>query len=367
MNSARFTVVLLVLLALATFGCRSLSPVKEVSKAPVSVNPIQLAPGEWRVTDNVVVITDASGTMYMNQTFPEAKALTQSFVAAMPAADAPAHHAGYEAGSVGFGGPDRMTVPVEPFDRSALAREASDLHIMGSVDGMGGTTPLHTVIGEVGGSLEGKSGRSALVIFSDGLPDNPTASLAAGAALVASRSSETCIHTVQTGNSPEGQLFLKQMSELSNCGSVRNAAEVSSGAEVQQLAKAVFVGPGTPPVAAANPCERLVRLSGIEFAFDKAKLTSNSEKVLNGAVTQLRECPEIRITVSGYTDSTGPADYNNGLSFRRADAAKDYLVDNGIRANRLEVEGFGENDPVATNKTVSGRAQNRRVELAPLD
>lgn len=367
MKTVRSTAVLLTLVAFAMLGCRSLSPVKEVTKTPVSVNPIQLAPGEWRVTDNVVLVTDASGTMYVNQTFPEAKALTQSFVAAMPAANAPARKSGYEAGSVGFGGPDRMTVPVEPLDRSALAREASDLHIMGSIDGMGGSTPLHTVIGEVGKSLEGKKGRSALVIFSDGLPDNPSASLGAGAALVASRSSETCIHTVQTGNSPEGQAFLKQMSELSSCGSVRNATEVSSGAEVQQLAKAVFVGPGTPPVAAANPCERLVRLSGIEFAFDKANLTPDSEKILDGALNQLGECPEIRITVSGYTDSTGPAGYNNSLSFRRADAAKDYLVSHGIRASRLEVEGFGERDPVATNKTATGRAQNRRVELAPLN
>jgi len=367
MRIARSTGMLLTLVALTVLGCQSVSPVHEVSKTPVSVTPIPIEPGEWRVTDLVVVVTDASGTMYVNETFPAAKAFTQSFVQAMPAANAPARSSEYDVGAIGFGGDDRMIVPLEPFNRSALARQASDLKIMGSVDGMGGTTPLHAVIDEAAGSLEGKRGRAALVVVSDGLPDNPVAALGAGELLVASRSSETCIHAVQTGNSSEGQAFLKQLSLFSKCGSFRNASEVSSGAEIQYLARAVFMAPGTPPVAARNPCEGVVRLSGIEFAFDKAQLTKGSEKVLHGAVTQLRECPDINITVSGFTDSTGSAEYNNGLSFRRADAAKDYLVGHGIRASRLEVEGFGERDPVATNSTAAGRAENRRVELAPAD
>ena len=172
---------------------------------------------------------------------------------------------------------------------------------------------------------------------------------------------------MQTGKSSEGQAFLKQLSALSTCGSFRNASEVSTAAEIQYLARAVFLGQGMPPVAAPNPCKGVVRLSGIEFAFNKSTLTQKSKHVLENAVTQLRECPEIRITVSGYTDSTGTASYNDGLSFRRADAAKDFMTANGISASRLEVEGFGERDPIATNDTAVGRAENRRVELAPVD
>ncbi len=367
MRHARSIGITLALLALTVSGCRTISPVEDVPQAPVPVSAIQFEAGEWRVTDLVVVVTDASGTMYVNETFPAAKALTESFVQAMPAADAPARSPEYDAGAIGFGGSDRMTVPLEPFNRAALAHQASDLEIMGSVDGMGGTTPLHAVIDEAAVSLEGKMGRAALVVISDGLPDNPVAALGAGEVLIASRSSQTCIHAVQTGNSTDGQAFLKQLSELSNCGSLRNASEATSAAEVQYLARSVFAGLGTPAVAAPNPCRDRVRLSGIEFAFDRSTLSEKSKEVLSVAVRQLGECPEIRLTVSGYTDSIGTATYNNGLSFRRADAAKDYLIAHGVKASRLDAEGFGESDPVASNGTAVGRAENRRVELAPID
>lgn len=359
--------IALVLVALAVFGCRSVSTVNERSRTPVDAVPIQLEAGEWRITDHVVVVTDASGTMYVNQTFPLAKALTQSFVQAMPAANAPALSSRYDAGAIGFGGDERRTAPVAPFDRPALADQASGLEIMGSVDGMGGTTPLHAVIGEAGASLAGRNGRAALVVFSDGLPDDPVAALGAGEALVAGRSAETCIHAVQTGSSPEGHAFLKQLTELSKCGSLRNEAEVSSGVEVQYLSRSVFVGPGTASVAAASPCAGVVRLSGIEFAFDRSQITENSKTVLRIAVDQLRGCPEISVSISGYTDSTGSPEYNNGLSYRRAEAAKGYLIEQGISASRLETEAFGESDPIATNATAAGRAENRRVQLAPAD
>ena len=85
---------------LAALGC--MSALREQS--PVDAGPVAMAAGEWRVTDNVIVVTDASGTMYVNETFPTAKALTRSFVAAMPAKDAAAAHpGGYRAATIGFG------------------------------------------------------------------------------------------------------------------------------------------------------------------------------------------------------------------------------------------------------------------------
>lgn len=367
MANVRSIRIVLALVALTVLGCRSISTVNEISRTPVDVAPIQLEAGEWRITDHVVVVTDASGTMYVNQTFPTAKALTQSLVQAMPAANAPARSSGYGAGAIGFGGDARRTAPVAPFDRSVLAAQASGLEVMGSVDGMGGSTPLHAVIGEATDSLEGRGGRAALVLFSDGRPDDPVAALGAGAELVASRSSETCIHAVQTGSSPEGHAFLKQLTELSRCGSLRNEAEVSTAVEIQYLARSVFVGPGTPPVAAASPCVGAVRMAGIEFPFDRAEITERSKAVLGVVVGQLSQCPEVTVTISGYTDAIGSPDYNTGLSYRRAEATKDYLVERGISASRLEAEGFGESDPVATNATAAGRAQNRRVQFAPAD
>jgi OOP family OmpA-OmpF porin len=142
---------------------------------------------------------------------------------------------------------------------------------------------------------------------------------------------------------------------------------VTAAYEVQQLARVVFVGPAPlPPVAAADPCAGAVRLRGVEFEFDRDEITEASKPVLDVAVKRLAECPDIRITVSGHTDAIGSEAYNSSLSYRRAKSARDYFVEGGINASRLEVEGFGESMPIAPNDSAEGRARNRRVELAPL-
>jgi len=350
------------MLLLVAVGCLSLP-----EQAPIQTEPLQLGANEWRVTDNVIVVTDASGTMWANRTFPNAKALTRSFVAAMPEAGVPARHPGdYEAGSVGFGGDDRQVAALAPFDRTGLAEQAASLEIMGDVSGTGGTTPLDAVIREATAWLEGRPGQTALVVFSDGLPDSEDATLRAAEDLIASRAEPVCIHTVQTGTDPEGQAFLKRLSDLTNCGSSRNGDEVATAYEVQQLARVVFVGPAPlPAVAAADPCAGVVRLRGVEFGFDQAEITDASKPVLDVAVERLAECPDIRVTISGYTDSIGTEAYNNALSYRRAKSTMDYFVEAGIPASRFEVEGFGESMPIAPNDSAEGRAMNRRVELSP--
>lgn len=352
-----------VLVVLVGFGCAGLP-----EKQPIQSQPIAIEAGEWRVTDQVVVITDGSGTQYVNRTFPDAKALTRSFVASMPEASAPAASSrGYEAALIGFGGDDRMTAPLGPFDRGQLASKAGDLQVMGDINGMGGETPLHEVLHESALALQGRSGRAALVVFSDGLPDDAGLALFSARQLVEARNQNVCIHTVQTGTDPQGTSFLKQLASLTSCGSYRNGDQLSSNYEVQQLARTVFVGPADlPAVAAAGPCDSVVRLRGIEFAFDKADVTPESRPVLDIAVEQLKGCSEIRVTISGYTDAIGTESYNQGLSFRRAESVKDFLVQSGVSASRLEAEGRGEADPVASNDTADGRRRNRRVELVPL-
>ena len=67
--------------------------------------------------------------------------------------------------------------------------------------------------------------------------------------------------------------------------------------------------------------------------------------------------------IEGYTDSTGSNDYNQKLSVRRADAVRTALIDMGISSDRISTRGYGEEFPVASNKTAAGRQQNRRVEI----
>jgi OOP family OmpA-OmpF porin len=365
-QTSRFIQTAFVCFAVSALGCAAISGKDVSDKQPIAASPIQLEPTEWRVTDDVIVITDASGTQYVNETFPDAKALTRSFVSAMPNANVPAARTGgYSAGAIGFGGDDRNAVALSAFNRGALASQASSLEVMGSIDGMGGPTPLHAVLGESAAALEGRSGRAALVIFSDGLPDDPAAAFAVAKGLTESHRGGVCIHTVQTGSDPEGTTFLQQLAGLTRCGTYRNAQQISSNFEVQQLARAVFVGPGVAPVGAVGPCEGVVRLRGIEFAFDKSDVTAGSRPLLDVAVERLSECPEINITISGYTDGIGTEAYNNDLSYRRAEATKNYFVGKGIDSKRLSTEGLGESQPIASNDTAEGRSVNRRVELSP--
>ena len=73
--------------------------------------------------------------------------------------------------------------------------------------------------------------------------------------------------------------------------------------------------------------------------------------------------PTLHVRVEGYTDSIGSDDYNLQLSRKRADAVRDYLDTNGIRADNITAVGLGKENPVASNDTAAGRQQNRRVEL----
>jgi len=122
------------------------------------------------------------------------------------------------------------------------------------------------------------------------------------------------------------------------------------------------VEPPPPPTANVPVKKRLV-LRGVNFDFDKANIRADARPVLDEAVRTLKQAGDIHVAVEGFTDSRGTEEYNQGLSIRRAQAVADYLVAHGIARNRLQVDGYGETRPVATNDTADGRAQNRRVEL----
>jgi arylsulfatase len=108
-------------------------------------------------------------------------------------------------------------------------------------------------------------------------------------------------------------------------------------------------------------------LYGIHFDFDKAEIKPDSNALLDDVATTLKHFPEWRLRITGHTDSTGDAAYNEELSMNRANAIKQALADRGIDAARLETLGMGEKQPVASNDTPEGQALNRRVELVRLD
>jgi outer membrane protein OmpA-like peptidoglycan-associated protein len=130
-------------------------------------------------------------------------------------------------------------------------------------------------------------------------------------------------------------------------------------------ASAVCKPPPPPPPAPPPPTAKII-LRGVHFAFNKYNIRPADAAVLDEATATLKQNPNVRVDVNGYTDSIGSADYNLRLSDRRARAVVDYLEKDGVSADRLTPHGYGKTDFVATNSTAEGRAQNRRVELVPI-
>lgn len=108
---------------------------------------------------------------------------------------------------------------------------------------------------------------------------------------------------------------------------------------------------------------KLVLGDAVLFQTGKSNLSAAADATLNRVAYNLKQFPDTDVTVVGYTDNTGSEQLNQNLSEKRAESVVSYLESQGIAASRLKAVGMGENDPVASNSTSEGRAQNRRVEM----
>ena len=108
---------------------------------------------------------------------------------------------------------------------------------------------------------------------------------------------------------------------------------------------------------------RLVMPNSITFSSGQSALNSGIHQTLNAVAKVLKKFNETTLQVTGHTDSKGSHRYNQGLSVQRATSVANYLSQTGIPNTRLAILGYGEDQPVASNATEQGRAQNRRVEL----
>ena len=145
-------------------------------------------------------------------------------------------------------------------------------------------------------------------------------------------------------------------------------ATAALGCDGALVAKAPEPAPQTPPPPPPAPEPQWIKetfAADAFFDFDKSTLKPEGRAKLDELARRVQS-ENFRLEVivaTGHTDSIGSDKYNQGLSERRAATVKAYLVNKGIDANRIYAEGKGEKQPVATNKTREGRAQNRRVEI----
>jgi OOP family OmpA-OmpF porin len=153
----------------------------------------------------------------------------------------------------------------------------------------------------------------------------------------------------------------------------------AKAAEVDQKAQAAATQAGDAQTQADNAVHRVDSLSNtvanldnyrvvteaaVQFGFDKDNLTKTAQEALDQLATDVASAKGYIVTVEGGTDSVGDAEYNYGLSERRANAVIQYLASkHSIPAHKIYLIGLGKDKPVESNKTRDGRAKNRRVDV----
>ena len=103
--------------------------------------------------------------------------------------------------------------------------------------------------------------------------------------------------------------------------------------------------------------------SGLLFAYDSDAIQGAARENLTNLAESLRKYSDTDVLIVGHTDATGSDSYNQGLSDRRATSAAAYLAQQGVTRTRVKTAGRGEAEPIESNETAEGRAQNRRVEV----
>jgi len=144
-------------------------------------------------------------------------------------------------------------------------------------------------------------------------------------------------------------------------------APLAATPEPAPAPRAATPEPAPAPLAAVTepaPPQKLV-LEGVNFDFDKAVIRQEDFAKLDRDVATLKTWGDVNVEVAGHTCNIGTDNYNMGLSRRRAEAVRNYLISKGVSADRLTARGYGESQPVTSNATLQGRVKNRRVELVP--
>jgi len=296
----------------------------------------------------------------------------------------------------------RMIVAAREFGQFAAFQDATSRPLFGAVNytksvlpqalapkksGFG-FSPMDAAIDGVTSDLRSQTGQMAVIVFSDGEDMNKYAPVAAAKRMKSAYGDRVCIYTVQLGDHPDGAKLLKEVADAGQCGFMVTGDSVSTPQGMADFVEKVFlearrpepVKPLPPPPApvqemkkapeAQTAMEKDIVEKGratllVEFDFDKAVVKPKYNKAIGELSDVMKKYPDMNIVVEGHTDSVGDAKYNKKLSQKRAEAIKAVMVKKfQINEKRVTPKGYGEDKPVASNKTKEGRQKNRRVEAA---
>jgi outer membrane protein OmpA-like peptidoglycan-associated protein len=366
---------------------------------PVDLNP-RIQSGQLvQKTDNFVVLMDKSASMGQLQGKPmvnestrlsHAKNTTKNMVATMPEIK-------MDAGLRIFW--DEETVRI--YGMQSLVKESYGTAI-DTIQLPYGRTPMAEAITAAGRDLKGAKNNSALIIVSDfsetpGVDDiRPEAVMAAITQVNADYGDRLCVYAIQVGYTLNGKEFSEQIVQNVEGGYAVNADKLATPAAMGAFVERVITGDclrykqivAQPKqkvvIVAAEPKveeqvvaavaetkteEKVVVLAfeDIHFDFDKSTLKPEAKTILKRNIQLLKDNPNAKVRVAGYTSMAGTEDYNQRLSERRAAAVEEYLTSEGvITPDRLSTIGYGQADPAmyeAAPKEIYSKAAKANMRV----
>ena len=223
-----------------------------------------------------------------------------------------------------------------------------------------GLSPISIPLTKSIDTLKNTSGRTAVIVVSDGVQvsSDKVSPQEAAARLKAAYGDRVCIYTVQVGDDPTGRSTLQAVADAGGCGFAATGDELATAEGMNDFVRKVFL----EKVVAAAPAKPVSFNLYVKFDFDKDTIRPEEEDNIDEIGSFLAMHPEITVTLEGHTCNMGPEKYNLGLSKRRAESVKRYLVGKfNIEPDRLTTVGYGYSRPLESNDTKAGRQANRRV------
>lgn len=254
-------------------------------------------------------------------------------------------------GSMHTFAPVTQILPQSTFNQANMDKAIKSLK--SELEIYGRQTPMGDGIAALAGEYNRMSRKSAVIMVTDGASNIGSDPVAQVTALYNSNP-DICIHVISLADTPEGKQIIKDIAAMRKCSVVVEAADLNrSDAAVAQFVNDVFFD-----IVRGGRID----LRSVQFAFDSDVITAESAAILDEVAKMLRG-ESRQIEIAGHTCNIGSAEYNMGLSQRRANAVKNYLVKQGIPASSITAKGFGLTQPKFDNRTEEGRRLNRRAEI----
>jgi OOP family OmpA-OmpF porin len=248
-----------------------------------------------------------------------------------------------------------------------------------AVNTQGVESPLDSALDAATMDLKPLAGKSAVIIFSDGV-EMPKA-VASAQAMKAAMKDNICIYVVQVGPDRitqdwpqgEGKALLDKVVKAGECGALVNAKDVETAAGMAAFVEKIFLGPPpppppaveapvvVPPVVAPGPAPD--KLEAVYFDFDKYVILPEGREALKRNAEWLQKNAGAKVVVEGNCDERGTNEYNMALGQRRADSAAKYLMDLGIAKDRVSTVSYGEEKPLCKEANEACWSKNRRGDF----